>query len=94
MKLNKSKLKQIIREEIENILQEQEAVRVSVRIISAKTEGNIRVVTVEGIAPERIKGKKAEGRAKIIGRIGHAQSKAARRARIKLLRGEFLDQGV
>ena len=91
MKLNKSKLKQIIREEIENTLQEQEAVSVSARVISTRREGNIAVVTVEGIAPERIKGKRAEGRAKIIGRIGFARRKAAFKARQNLLRGKFVD---
>ena len=87
IKLNKSKLKQIIREEIENTLQEQVVQgSVSARVISTRREGNIAVVTVEGIAPERIKGKKAEGRAKIIGRIGFARQKAAARARLKLLK--------
>ena len=64
---------------------------VSARVISTKREGDEVVVTVEGMAPDRVKGKKAEGRAKIIGRIGFARRKAASKARLNLLKGEFVD---
>ena len=127
MKLTKSILKQLIKEEIEAVEEQMEAnsvmdrldqkldviiellkdVRqfqtgkrpqdlreqeeVSARVVGTKMEGNVVVVTVEGNAPERVKGKKAEGRAKFRGNIGLARQAAASKARQNLLKGKFVD---
>ena len=127
MKLTESRLKQLIKEEIEAVEEQMEAnsvmdqiitnqgiiikllkdVRefqtgsrpqdlreqeeVSARVVGNKMEGNVVVVTVEGNAPERVKGKKAEGRAKFRGNIGLARQAAASKARQNLLKGKFVD---
>ena len=63
---------------------------VSARIISTRKEGNEVVVTVIGTAG-KVKGKKAEGRARARGSIGIARQVAASKARTNLLRGKFVN---
>ena len=77
--MKKSELIKIIKEELRNILSEQEA-----QVTDTKLSGTVPKYEIKGkmiIATITKDGKTYTGKAKIVGNIGMAQTKAAAKAR-------------